>query len=72
MTKRIDRAEELLRTLEKRLGYARQSLARWDVPGVDGALYRAVAEVELRRARELAPEAFAAVDLATATPEPRS
>lgn len=72
MLARIGTAQAGLERLQRALGYARGSLQRSDVPGIDGAIFMAVAEVELRHAREMATEVMAAVDLATATPEPRS
>lgn len=70
---RIDAAEVALRRLQSSLGYVRGSLVRAEAAGDDtGLVYLAAAEREMQGARALAFEAFATVDLATASPEPRS
>lgn len=69
---RLDSAQASLERLVKSLGFAAGALRRSEITGIASALYLATAEAELHRARELAKEAFATVDLATASPEPRS
>lgn len=69
---RIDAAEVAIRRLQSSLGYVRGSLVRAEAAGDTGLVYAAAGEREMQSARSLAFEAFALVDLATATPEPRS
>lgn len=69
MLARIESACAALDRVQKALRFSAGALRRSEAPGIDGALYLATAEVELRRARDLAGEAMAAIDLATATPE---
>ena len=69
---RIDSAQASLERLAKALGFAAGALRRSRGEAVTSPLYLATAEAELHSARNLAKEAFALVDLATATPEPRS
>lgn len=72
MLARIDSAEAALKRVTTALGYVRGSLQRADAAGETGLVYRAAAEREMQAARKLSIEAFALVDMATATPEPRS